>query len=149
MCEQFTMSSFVRSLINIIVTIAVAYATYKATKRYAAGRAQIVEKALNQERLDISAEIINQASKLSDAAEVTLLSAFVQGDSDKFSLLLDTFYDLELVCSLIQDNALPPKVKESALNRILNYLSTGNVLCFVEANKLTFPKLRAIAISGR
>lgn len=149
MCEKFNISSLMLGLINIVVTIVVAYLTCKVTKRYASGGAQIVEKALNQERLDLSAKIINQASKLSDVAEVTLLSAFAQGDSNKFSLVFNTFHDLELVCALIQDNALPPKVKESALNRILNYLSTGNVLRFVEAHKLTFPKLRAIAISGR
>ena len=149
MCEQFNMSAFVSSLINIIVTIVVAYATCKVTKRYASGGAQIVEKALNQERLDLSANIINKASKLSDVAEVTLLSTIVQGNLDKFSFLFNTFYDLELACSLIQDNALPPKVKESARNRILNYLSMVNVLRFVEANKQTFPELSDIAKSER
>ena len=125
------------------------YATYKATKRYASGCAQIVENALNQERLDLSAEIINKESKHSDVTDVTLLSAFMQGDSAKSSFLLNTFQKLELVCALIQDDALPPKVKELALNRITKYLSTGNVLRFVEANKKTFPKLSGIAESGR
>ena len=58
MSEQFTMSSFVIGLINKVATILVGHATCKATKRYASGGAQIVEKALNQERLDHSAKII-------------------------------------------------------------------------------------------
>ena len=141
MSKWFDVSSFVLGIIGTIGTIVVAYMQCKTTKRYTSSAAQIVKKALNQERLNHATEIINKASKLSDCAEATFLSAYIEGDVDKFSLLMDTFYDLEYVCVLLQDDVLPQKAKEFTCNQIVSYLSGKKVRSFVESNQQTYPKL--------
>ena len=108
---------------------------------YASDGTQIVEKALEQERLSLAAEEINMAAKFSDVADVTLLSKYLGGDMDKFFLVSDVFNDLERVCALIRDDALLPEVKNYAHKQIVNYISNGRVRRFVEAHQQMFPEL--------
>ena len=126
-------------LLNPIALIN-SYWDRKTTRRYASGGIQLIEKALNQDRLERAVEIISEASKCADSPSSWLLSVFNRCNED-YSALVDTFQHLDQVCAAFKDDASPPKVKESATRQILTFLSRPTIRSFVDANQQRFPEL--------
>lgn len=147
------------SVVAALVSIWACRASNKAhreiceiRRRYSSGNVQIVDKALCHERLERAAEILSEALKCQDYGADEIKNALLHlynCEGAKYHILSDVFRDLEHVCALIHDNAIPPSIEKSVRNEFRNYLSRAQIYCFVNAYKETYPMLSVLAEETR
>ena len=138
--------------LGILVSIAGIIVAYFIGKRYSSGNVQIVDKALCHERLERAAEILSEALKCQEHGADEIKKALLHlynCEGAKYRILSDVFRDLEHVCALIHDNAIPPSMEKSARNEIRSFLSRSHINCFVNAYKETYPMLSVLAEETR
>lgn len=131
-------------IVGILVSIATAAIGHYIGKHYS-GNVQIVKNALDQVRLDLASNIIQEI--LGDGGVDTKQADFklYLEDAKRSATLKQVFQDLDFACAIVQDNAIPPTVKESAAKSLNDYLSKVHVLQFVTACGDEFPALQVFA----
>lgn len=107
----------------------------RTSRRYASGNVPIVNKSLDPARLEKAADVLSsifrEAGGIPADADIGACRLSVQ-NKEGYAELCDVFHDLNNVCAIIQDDALPPKVKKTAKSLVNDYLSRAQVLCFAK-----------------
>ena len=117
-------------------------------KRYSGGGVQIAGKALDRNRLETVAIIASKVFENADGCADKVKEAYrrlYSDDHEKYSALSGALDDLERTCALIVDDAFPPNVKESEIDKIKNYLKRAQIFVLVEAYKSLYPILWSFA----
>ena len=127
------------SLIISGISLVISYVTQLTTKRYVSGNIQIVKDALNPVRLNKAMEIINETLGNASDTQVVLMSYLK--DKEQYATLREVFRDLNLVCDLMGEKALPKKVLKSSRREVVQFLSIPKVAGLVESYKDSFPAI--------
>ena len=128
------------SLIISGISLVISYVTQLTTKCYVSGNIQIVKDALNPVRLNKAIEIINEALGNASNTQVVFLMSYLK-DKEQYAALREVFRDLNLVCDLIGEKALPKKVLKSSRKEVVQFLSIPKVAGLVESYKDSFPAI--------
>lgn len=99
-------------VVDILVSIGSIAIAYYIGKRYSSGSVQIVKNALDQVRLDLASNIIQEISRDGGVdAKQANIKLYLE-DSKRSATLKQVFQDLDFACAIVQDNAIPPTVKK-------------------------------------
>ena len=133
-------------IVDILVSIVMAAIGYYIGKHYS-GNVQIVKNALDQVRLDLASDVIQEISRANGGV--------LDDNQPDFKLHLENpkrrvalkqvLHDLDFACAIVQDNAISPTVRITANKTITDYLSKVHVLQFVTACGDEFPALQLFA----
>ena len=131
-------------IVGILVSIISIVLAYYVGKHYS-GNVQIVKNALDQVRLGLASDIIQEISKDSVIdANLADFKVYLE-DTRRSATLKQVFHDFDLACAIVKDNAIPLTVRKSANKTINDYLSRVHVLHFVTACGDEFPALQIFA----
>lgn len=133
-------------IVGILVSIISIVLAYYVGKHYS-GNVQIVKNALDQVRLGLASDIIQEISKANGGAlgdEQPDFRLYLENPQRRVALK-QVLHDLDFACAIVQDDAIPPMVKKAANKSINDYLSKVHILEFVMACGDEFPALQVFA----
>ena len=131
-------------VVSLSVSVIAIIVAYKTQKRYLAGNVQIVKEALNPIVLEQVADIIAEVRKKPNGQDNVALMLYLNGNG-KSAVVNKVFQDLDMVCALIHDNALPRKVIARAKESIKHFVSRVQILEFVKCQKDMYLELYRLA----
>ena len=144
MCSYHEWISCGIAIVSIIVSSLAIVMSHITQKRYVAGNVQIVKEILDPVVLEQVTGIIAAVRKMPNGQDNTAFMLYLNNQG-KYSVVNKTFQDLNMVCALIYDKALPAKFIICAKESIGRFLSRGQILDFAKAQKDTYPELNSLA----
>ena len=144
-CEGCLSSGIdIGSIGSMAVSIVAMFIAYNTQKRYLAGNVQMVNGILNPIELRKVSGMVVEARKAPNGHDDVAFMLYLHNNGND-AIVNKTFHDLNMVCALICDKALPAKVITCAKRRIANFLSQEQILDFVKAQGDTYPELCSLA----
>ena len=150
-CCAITLSSVVSiilqvilSAVSAIISVMAIKISHDTQKRYLAGNVQIVKEVLNPIVLEQVADIIAEVRKMPNGNDNVAFMLYLSNQG-KYSVVNKTFQDLNMVCALIYDKALPDRVITCAKESMARFLSRCQILDFVKAQKDIYSELYRLA----
>lgn len=125
---------------SLAVSVIAIIVAYKTQKRYLAGNVQTVKEVLNPIVLKQVADIIAEVRKEQNGHDNVAFMLYLNGNG-KYAIANKAFQDLNMVCALIHDKALPLKVIACAKESVMRFLSRVQILEFVKDQKEIYPEL--------